>query len=75
MVSFEEAEIEKSSIEFFELVKEKAKTPYEKMTIIGDSIEKDIITPNKIGIKTIYFGKENCEKATKSISSFKELLK
>ncbi len=45
---------------------------YEECIIIGDNIEHDIIEPNKLGMKTIYFNEDN-NTEFKTIKSIEEL--
>ncbi|MEM5879340.1 MAG: HAD family hydrolase [Candidatus Aenigmatarchaeota archaeon] len=58
---------------YYEIVKNKLKIPFEEMVAIGDSFEKDLEIPKKMGMKTVLiFNKD--ERADFEINKFGEII-
>lgn len=61
LVTSEEVGAEKPDRKMFETVLEKLDVPADEAVMIGDSIEKDILGAQKVGIHGILFGSESNE--------------
>ncbi len=68
--------VNKGTSLFFEIILEKLNITNAEVTMVGDSLYKDIIPANSIGIKTIFLSKTDyidVPKNTKKISNLNEL--
>ncbi len=75
--SFQTTGFRKPSPEFFQTVATQLEVPLAQLTIIGDNLDNDILSAQKLGLKAIWLNRENnpVPKGVEAVHCLTELLK
>lgn len=74
-ITSKEIGFKKPDERFFIYISELLHTPFEQICMIGNDCEKDIVTPFRLGMRTVFINSEarSCPQADKVISDFSQL--